>query len=262
MQLDRSAIVIRPRSVASLGDLSFRFVLGLTPRLYLALGALFVIPAALVAGALRYLAAVDWGLVWLWCFAYATVLQGIFTVAAGQLMFRQRASVSGVFRSYLRRFWVHLGVAVITRLLAALAMPFFGLGLLVWSRYCFVHEAALLEGHPTHQATQRAAALVRSRSGETFSLLLLTIGFGVGSIVVFEALGRGLFEFLLMLPPVDQALTDAGGSPFAVVGFLVSVPFAASLRFLAYIDARTRGDGWDIQVAFMSIESASAGPAR
>jgi len=32
-----------------------------------------------------------------------------------------------------------------------------------------------------------------------------------------------------------------------------SVPLVASLRFLAYIDNRTRREGWDIQVRFSEL---------
>jgi len=36
----------------------------------------------------------------------------------------------------------------------------------------------------------------------------------------------------------------------------LSVPLVATLRFLAYIDNRTRREGWDIQVRFLELGRA------
>ena len=44
----------------------------------------------------------------------------------------------------------------------------------------------------------------------------------------------------------------------AVIGFFAALPLVATARFLSYIDGRTRQDGWDIQLRFMSIAAAEA----
>ena len=52
-------------------------------------------------------------------------------------------------------------------------------------------------------------------------------------------------------------LWDDGGSAYAIVGFFAALPLVATARFLAYIDGRTRQDGWDIQLRFMAIAAAN-----
>ena len=39
----------------------------------------------------------------------------------------------------------------------------------------------------------------------------------------------------------------------AIAGLFASLPLVATLRFLAYIDIRTRREGWDIQVRFLEL---------
>ena len=55
----------------------------------------------------------------------------------------------------------------------------------------------------------------------------------------------------------------AVGAVFVVLALLLglhlSIPLVATTRFLAYIDNRTRRDGWDIQVRFLAIRRAQAG---
>ncbi len=261
MRLDEAAIVIRPRSAASVCDLAFRFVFGLRPTLFAKLTALFILPGAALVGLLRYILGWDWFPIWLCSFAYATVFQGMFTVAAGQLMFEREVELRGVLRDYRQHLWGHLLPALITRVVVVLTSLFFALGLLLWVRYMYVHEAALLEGKSGTQATERAASFVSNHFGDAFTVLLLVCCVSGAFVVGFETLGRGVVEFLFMLPSLAEPITDTGGSPYALLGFFASVPFTATLRFLSYIDGRTRRDGWDIQVTFMGIEAQPRGGA-
>ena len=43
---------------------------------------------------------------------------------------------------------------------------------------------------------------------------------------------------------------------WGVAGAFLAVPLLATVRFLMYIDGRTRRDGWDIQLAFLSVVMA------
>ena len=52
-------------------------------------------------------------------------------------------------------------------------------------------------------------------------------------------------------PPAS--CSSDGGSGFAVLGALLAVPMAAAMRFLGYIDLRTRKEGWDIQLRFVAL---------
>ena len=52
--------------------------------------------------------------------------------------------------------------------------------------------------------------------------------------------------------PLDT-LWDNGGSWASIAGFLLAAPFVALARLFDYVDARTRLEGWDIQVRFKAI---------
>ena len=64
--------------------------------------------------------------------------------------------------------------------------------------------------------------------------------------------------FVLQLGHPTGELFEHGGSGFAVLGALLAVPLAAAMRFLGYIDLRTRKEGWDIQLRFVALAEQSA----
>jgi hypothetical protein len=85
--------------------------------------------------------------------------------------------------------------------------------------------------------------------------MLLTL-VAVGFVSVSEALlNGGLFDFVLQIGKPFGALLDEGGSAPALLGLFLAVPYWATARFLFYVDLRTRRDGWDVQVRFMSLAS-------
>ena len=110
-------------------------------------------------------------------------------------------------------------------------------------------EALLLEELPAGRAVRRARVLVLYRFSR-----------GLG-LVLFSALVRGLFagiafvsfqfaaEFVLQL----QNFTRGLGLWAAIAGYLMSGPYLALARLFDYVDARTRREGWDIQVRFNAI---------
>jgi hypothetical protein len=80
--------------------------------------------------------------------------------------------------------------------------------------------------------------------------LLGVVGFG--AVAMSDWAGRELLdEGLQIHPPVS--LWTAGGNWLALAGWWMAVPLVATLRFFAYIDCRTRGEGWDIQTRFAAL---------
>jgi hypothetical protein len=71
-----------------------------------------------------------------------------------------------------------------------------------------------------------------------------------------ELLCQGLVSDVLQLGKPFGSLWADRFSPFALAGLMLSYPYAATARFLLYVDARTRSDGWDIQLRFMAIALA------
>lgn len=257
MRLDHANIVLRPRSPSSVADLAIRYVFDLAPRSIAGLSMIVLLPGAVALLALYYLGGWEWWLLWPLAGAYVTLAQGVFTVAFGRLLFELRPERRSMLSAYRGRMASHLWSAFWTRTLIAASIPLMGLGFYWWARYAFVHEAVLLEGMNGKNAASRAAVLAKNSSSDVVSLLFLTCCFHLGAAFAFEVLCRGVIEWLLMLPPLAEPVEQVGGSPFSLFGFLAATPFVAAMRFLMYIDGRTKHDGWDVQVLFMRIQAQS-----
>lgn len=255
MKLDRAAIVLRPRTVAEVVDLAFRLTFSLALPLYAKLSAIVLLPIFAGLLALRHAAEWTWYGVWIVAIAAANLAQGIFTVAAGRLIFSENLGVRDVLSAFVRRLPSYFMALVASRVvLAVAALPVLALPF-AWVALVFVHEASLLEGAGAVQACQRAARFVSGRGAQAFGLLVLLLAGQFGAILIGELLGQSLLDDVLQLGrPLGSAWRD-GGSPFAIAGLLASVPFVATARFLQYIDTRTRVDGWDIQVRFLALSA-------
>ena len=100
------------------------------------------------------------------------------------------------------------------------------------------------------------------RGGQAFWLLMLLLAGQLGAIGITELLGQSVLDDVLLLGKPFGAVASDGGSPFAILGLLGSVPFVSTARFLQYIDTRTRADGWDVQVRFLAINARDADERR
>jgi hypothetical protein len=92
-----------------------------------------------------------------------------------------------------------------------------------------------------------------ARSGGAMAALVSWLLIRVVCVLGAELLMQGIISDLFMLGAPLGRLSSDGVTPYALAGLLLSAPLVATARFLQYIDARTRGDGWDIQVRFMAI---------
>ena len=257
MKLDQARVVLRPRTTAEILDLALRFASDPAAAIYAKLAALTLLPAWMLCMASHWVLGWKWEFVWLLALAFVTPLQGVFTIAVGKLMFAEQVTVGEILREYLRRFPAYLGTLLLTRLyiaaasvLAVLVIP----PLWAWGRSFHVHEACLLERAGASDAIKRAARMVEHRIfNAAGSLLLLTFA-TAGFVGVAEALiNRGLFDFVLQIGMPFGSLFDEGGSAPALFGLFFAVPYWATARFLAYVDLRTRRDGWDVQLRFMAL---------
>jgi hypothetical protein len=262
VNLGASAIVLRPRTLGEVLDLACRLSISLAFGLYARLSAVLLLPIFAGCLALRYALDWPWALVWAVAVVLGCVAQGAFTVAVGRLLFSEELGVGQVLGLFARRLGSYLGMLLLSRMLLALAcLPLF-LGLpFAWPRLVFVHEASLLEGAGAVGAIRRSDRFVAGRGATVFGALLALLLTQCGFVVVGELLGHGLVSEVLQLGKPFGAVLDSGGSPYALAGFLLSIPYVCTARFLEYIDARTRADGWDIQLRFMAV-AASDGERR
>lgn len=259
MNLQAARVVLRPRTQSEIFDLAARFCVGLGGGLYLKLGLWLLLPCLAVC-AVAWLATASWPLVWTIALMLAALVEGAFTVAASRLLFEARPGVGSVLAQFARRLPAYCAVLLLLTIFYTVGSLMIVLGLLAWFFYLFVPEALLLEGQGPLRSLGRARVLVRRKFGVALGVRLGTLVAQLFAIFAADALlGAGLCEFVLQLGEPLGDLGDDGGSAFALLGLFVAVPYAATVRFLTYIDGRTRQDGWDIQIRFAAIAAADAG---
>ncbi|MGH1346269.1 MAG: hypothetical protein ACRBN8_32180 [Nannocystales bacterium] len=253
MNLQQSRIQLRPRKLAETFDLALRWCASIGGPLYLKLSVSLLLPAALGCYALRVFADFEWALVWLVAAGLAMFLQGPFTVAASRLMFEPELTARSVLATFAKRFGAYLLAWVATRLVQAVGLLTILAWPWAWAYGAFVHEAILLEGQGGFAGIKRSGAFAAGQYGG-----ILTMGVGMLAahaviVVAADQVGSVLLDFTLQIGRPFEALFEDGGSLTALLGFFIAVPYLASVRFLQYIDARTRRDGWDLQASFVRV---------
>lgn len=250
LDLLRSRIVLRDRSVGEVLDLSLRFVV-VHARAYAVIALCSLLPAlllALVAGAL-----LGWPLAWLVSLPLAVVAQGPFTILASRLVFESKVDALEVLRTTAAatpRFLV--GRALVTLFVGVGTLFFIVPGLYIAPMFRFSGEAALLEHAGVlasiARAQKLAAAAMSDLATGTAALALVF----VASIVLGDVAGRTIIGEVLQFKPPRSLFTEYG-STLATVGMFAAIPYIATARFLLYLNVRTRTEGWDIQTLFVRI---------
>jgi hypothetical protein len=246
-------VVLRQRSLADSLDLALPFCL--TNKRPLGLLALVTLgPIAVLLGFLRLRAHWSWVALWFLCAGLSLIVEGAFTVALGELLFKPPADTR--VRTFVARY---------LRRLPALLFAIFVRGLMVISTLLilaptsiFVTEAMLLEGAPFGRALARSRALARNRAGFCLGVWLATVFLPALGAASLDLLGNAVASYVLQLGYPTGELFSDGGSGFAVVGALLAVPLVAAARFLGYVDLRTRKEGWDIQLRFVALAEQNA----
>jgi hypothetical protein len=259
VNLLEARVALRPRSMSDVLDLAGPFCMG-NRRLMGRLALVHVSVGAGLAAVCRLRLEWAWPSVWLLVAAYLLLTNGIYTLAAGELLFRRpdEIRVWTLLRRFVRRFpsyavarILHLtGLAICAAIV--LPLPVFA------ARWFFFGEALLLESASPLASLTRSSRLVLFRSGPSFGLALASLCAPFLFAVATDVMGNVVVHLLLQMGQPLGSLFENGGSGFAVVGVLLSAPFVASASFLGYIDMRTRKEGWDIQLRFMALADASA----
>ena len=257
MDLTAARIVLRPRSLIEISDLAIRFVFGLSGNVYLRLGLLTLVPGLVLTIALRYLIGWPWYFVWLAAVTYGTVAQGAFTLLASRLLFSREVTARAILDEFARRLPSYLFALLLSRCLILLGSATCLLALPAWTKVSFVHEASLLEAAGPRAAISRSFNFTRGYASTAFANVLNMVTLTIAFVMASDLLLQGTLESLLMLPSAEPGAQGSWESPYAVLGYYASLPIVATARFLTYIDARTRRDGWDIQVRFLALASPS-----
>jgi hypothetical protein len=264
MNLGDSAVVLRPRTISEIADLGLRLTFSLAFRLYLRLSLFTLLPAFVLCLALHYAADLSWGQVWLVALLLVPFVEAVYSIAVSQLMFSPTLGAKAVFSLWRKRLGALLWSLVVRGVASIISLfTFFILLPFAVIRLLLLDEACLLEGLSGMRAYERSYRLVESRGSGTGFLFAILLGLiRVSAVILAEYTCDGVLDKLLQMGrPLGWLFRD-GGSPASLAGFFLVIPIVATIRFLYYIDTRTRADGWDIQLRFHGIRLRAEGEGK
>jgi hypothetical protein len=233
-------------------------------RLLVPLATLVTAAGCLLGWVCRMKLGWDWSSVWLVIAGYYLLTIGIYTQAAGELLFRRadEVRVRQVLGRFARRFFPYLVARIVHLLVLGLCAALFVPLPIFASRLFFVSEAVLLESGSPFGSLARSSRLVLFRSLSCLGLALASLCAPFLFALAADLIGNTVVEMVFQMGRPFGSLTADGGSAYAVAGALLSAPFVASASFLGYIDMRTRKEGWDIQLRFMAVADAEGNNRR
>jgi len=262
MNLLAARVVLRPRSLADVLDLTIPFCLS-NWRVIWRLFVTALLPIFALCLYVRLSRHWTWQQTWLLAVLLADAVEGLFTVAYGDLLFQPSAAVRtrAVWGRFLRRLGFTIGSLIVTRaILGILSVTMIGIpvALFLGVPFMFVREVGLLEGAQVFASIGRAYRFVQRQVLSCAGLLLAAVLAPALMACAAELLGDAIVEKMLQLGSPFGDFFKEGVSAYALFGFFLSVPVVAAARFLKYIDVRTRKEGWDIQLRFVSWKERSA----
>lgn len=187
----------------------------------------------------------------------------VVTVYTGRHLFRNEASVRAACATVLARLpitgaWTIFATAPLLLALwgdfdeplyvtAAVLLGSFWPFLV--ASHLYLGEVAHLEQLRAREALGRTRLLVAHRFGRALAVLLLgAIVRALSALTSFLGLSF-LLEFVLQI----EGASSLSGGWAALAGYFAAGPYLAIVRLFDYVDARTRREGWDIQVRFNAV---------
>jgi hypothetical protein len=255
MDLREARVVLRERRLLDVLDLALRFQLAHAGP-YAVVAALVLVPAAVAT----VVVATHRGFVAGLAFAVAlsSVAEVPLTVLGSRLVFERDVSYSQVFMTSLRRAPIALLARGLVAMTALLGLATFVLpGLWVAARFLYVTEVVALEEAGVGVAMSRAQRMIRGHFGDAMLACLSLAGLHAGATWLGDRALVDLLTDLLQVgapPPIGEA----EGGVLGLLAFWAALPFMATARLFAYLDLRTRTEGWDVQVRFAALARRSA----
>jgi hypothetical protein len=250
VDLMRARVALRERSLLEVFDLTVRFCAA-NPRKYCLLLAVAAVPGFAVS----WLAALigGWALGWIVAVASAALAGVPFLLLASKLLFDDDVRVRSVLGESVRLLPRMVLVSSIQLMMLALGVALGGVAwIYTFPLVLFLPEVVALERVGAGIGWTRARRLALAHFGTAFGTMSVLAVVGFGAVAMSDWAGRELLEEGLQIR-APASLWAAGGNWLALAGWWVAVPLVATLRFFAYIDCRTRGEGWDIQTRFAAL---------
>jgi hypothetical protein len=262
-------IVLRPRALDETFDLAVAYA-----RLYWRdFGRVILVSAGvglLIAAAAKVAFGFGWERLWVLTFVLAPLIERATTAYAGNHLFGTRATLRAGLMAVVRRPFLSLASALLIPLpavplladpdsstAAESSIPLMIAWAVPWAfllaRSHYFTQVALLEGSKLGATRRRALRMVDGRFGRSMFFVVAAAHFRFGAAVSADLAVRFVVGVLLQLGEPMDGLFHAGGSWAALAGYLAAAPLVALARLFDYVDARTRTDGWDIQVRFKAI---------
>jgi hypothetical protein len=246
----RARVALRERSPLEIFDLTVRFCAA-NAQNYAILLAIVGVPGFLVSWVAA--SVLGWPVGWAVAVAGAPFVGLPFLLLASKLLFEDDVRLWSVLQDVLRLLPRMILVSLIQLLMLAFGALLGGIAwLYTFPLVLFLPEVVALERVRTGVAWSRARRLALANFPAALITMLGLAFVAFAAVAMSDWAGCELLEQGLEIRP-PPSLWTAGGNWLALAGWWLSVPLAATLRFFAYIDCRTRGEGWDIQTRFAAL---------
>jgi hypothetical protein len=253
----RAQIALRERALVDVLDLTVRFC-SAHALAYAKLSLVVLLPGFAVCAAAAW--AGGWWAGWGTAAALAALADAPFVVLASRLVFADEARTRDAVRISALALPGLIGARLVQLVALAASAPLLGLPWLwLGPSLLFLVEAVVLERASARVAVARSVRIASARFGAALGAMALLFAARLAFTALADVAGREVLGQLLEVTPPRPVL-EAGGSWLALAGWWLSVPAAATARFLVYLDTRTRAEGWDIQTRFAAIAASGDGP--
>lgn len=240
-------VVLRPRSLLEIGDLASRFVQAHL-HAFAWLLPLCLLPA-LAGVALLQLGAPPQAC-WTVAIGLGPVTAAAATVLCAELMLQPQAGTRAVAKRWLQ---------ALPRLLWARVLDVASKGLTLGFAFrwtAFLPEVVLLEQGDFSAVTRRTGSLLGVVGGRWLGLGLMCLISQLVGVWAGEVAWQAL-RWMFALSHDSPGLFAHGVSWPALLGLGIAQTYVAVLRFLVYIDCRTRREGWDLAVQMTGLVEAA-----
>lgn len=250
LDLLRSRVAFRDRSVADVLDLALRF-LAVQGRAYGKVALVSLAPLALASSAAGRV--FGWGVAWAVALPLALLAEVPFTILASRLVFEEHVRARDVIAAAARelpRIALARCLSIVLTVVgfAVLVVPGFWVGTV----FSFQTEVMLLERARVGPSIGRSQRLADSAFSEVLVAFVVMSLIPLASVLLTDVAGRMLIGELMQFRP-PQPVWTTGGGVLATLGLFLQVPYLATARFFLYLNVRTRAEGWDIQTRFAAL---------
>lgn len=259
MDVAQARVVFRERAILDVFDLSLRFVV-VHHRPYARLAAVVLLPAFTLSLGAAAIGGWVWG--WLVVVALSSIAQLPFTLLASRLVFQDEIRIREVLRATIADVPRVVVMRALSLVVFVMATMFFVIPA-IWlaTAVYFTNEVVLLERATILSAFGRSQRVSASSVGESLVAILLAATISLLAIVLADFGGRAVLgELLQVRPPLP--VWENGGSTLALVGWFGALPYLTTARLFAYLNIRTKTEGWDIQTRFSAVAARAASEAE